>query len=250
MFLAATLIATPTPATPLVTFYDDQTSFLAAVASPTVLDFEGIAPDKFSVDFGTSYQTGAVTFTSGFNDHIVVVGKSSPTLGEPFDSALLIPNVDPGSMLATFQTGSNVTAVGGFFLNLFGNTQELATVTLTGANGVLDSETLRLGIATSGKPKTFLGYIVAGDTIKSLSVNISTDTPAFDDFTYGRAVPEPTSVAQILMGAAVLFVRLWRRRWGTADYAMQATDELRKAKSGCGIAEIQGLGKRCCIGQT
>ena len=110
-------------ASPIVTFFNNQASFLAAVSGPTVLDFEGITSDTSSHDFGPSYHTGAVTFTSGPSSSfphydIVVEGKDSQSLGVPYDSALLAPNVDPGSILATFDPGSNVTAVGGFFLEL------------------------------------------------------------------------------------------------------------------------------------
>jgi hypothetical protein len=58
-----------------------------------------------------------------------------------------------------------------------------------------------------GKPKTFLGYTVAGVTISSLSVRISTDAPAFDDFTYTTPVPEPASVLLLLVGAIGLLTR-------------------------------------------
>ena len=83
-------------------------------------------------------------------------------------------------------------------------------MTLTGSTGVLDSRYMPLGIATSGRPKTFVGYTVAGDTISSVSIRIGTDTPAIDDFTYGTAaVPLPrTALAGSVLIAAVF---LWRR---------------------------------------
>jgi hypothetical protein len=197
--IAVSLEARRVGATPIVKFYTTQASFLAAIGNSTVLNFEGIVADNSNHDFGTSYHTGAVTFTSPFH-HVLVVGKNSQTLGAPFDSAILIPDTDPGSMLATFDSGSNLTAVGGFFLNLFGDFQDQGTLTLTSSTGVLDQRSMPLGIATSGKPKTFFGYTVAGATISTLTVDTPHGDAAFDNFTYGTAVPEPASVALILIG--------------------------------------------------
>jgi hypothetical protein len=192
-------------AAPVVTFYTDEASFLAAIFNPTVLNFEGIALDAETHDFGPSYHTGAVTFTSPGN-HMLVVGKQSFTLGAPFDSALLIPESEPSTLIATFDPGSNVTAIGGFFSNLF-TRQELAGLTLTGSSGVLDQRWLPLGIATKGAPKTFLGYTVVGDAVTGLSVESDRNSPAFDDFTYGTALPEPASVSLLLIGGIGLLAR-------------------------------------------
>jgi hypothetical protein len=210
-FVTVFLAADQAGATPIVKFYNNESSFLAAITNSTVLSFEGIVADNSNHDFGSSYHTGAVTFTSPFH-HVLVVGKNSQTLGAPFDSALLIPDTDPGSMLATFDSGSNLTAVGGFFLNLEGDFQNQGTLTLTGSTGVLDVRSVPLGIATSGKPKTFLGYTVTGATISSLSVNIPFTVVAFDDFTYGTAVPEPASVSLVILGGFGLLLIRHKRR--------------------------------------
>jgi hypothetical protein len=217
MCLTISLTAEPANAAPVVTFYNNQAVFLEAISKPTVLDFEGIAADNSSVYFGKSYHTGEVTF-SGYGNDMYVVGKNSQTLGAPFDSALLIPSVDPGSILATFDPNSNVTAVGGFFLNLFGNTQETGVLQLTGLTGALETLSMPLGIATSGKSKTFFAYSVAGDTISSLSVSSSTDTAAFDDFTYASSVPEPASAFVIFVGSIGLLTR--RRARGRSSLSV------------------------------
>jgi hypothetical protein len=85
----------------VVTFYNDEAKFLAAIGSPTLVNFEGIVSDTGSKDFGPSLQVGSVTFTSPnqpFPNHVLVVGKNSQTLGAPFDSAILTPNTDPGGL--------------------------------------------------------------------------------------------------------------------------------------------------------
>jgi hypothetical protein len=207
----ATISATTGSAstTPVVTFYTDKASFLAAISSPTVHNFEGIVADGSNVSFGASYHTGSVTFTSPINTNpvsyrnMLVVGKNSQTLGAPFDSAILIPNSEPSSMVATFDGGSNVTAVGGYFLNLFGNSQTSGGIRLIGSSGLLDLRSAPLGIATSGKTKTFFGYTVFGDTISSLTLNTGSNAPVFDDFTYGNAVPEPSSCILLLFIAGM-----------------------------------------------
>jgi hypothetical protein len=184
--------------------------FLGRNLPQAVLNFEGIATDTGFRDFGTSYHTGNVTFTSPsspFFRDVLVVGKNSQTLGAPFDSAILIPLSEPSSLVATFDPGSNVTAVGGFFLNTFGDFQAPGTFQLTGSTGVVDLRSVTMGIATSGKPKTFFGYTVTGDTISSLSVSTGVDGPAFDDFTYGTTaatpIPEPRSCLLVTLGAAL-----------------------------------------------
>lgn len=202
---------------PIVTFYDDEAKFLAALSHPTVLDFEGIVPDDGLKDFGPSYHAGSVTFTSPaqpFPNDMLVVGKDSQTLGAPFDSAVLISSTDPAEIVATFDPGSNVTAVGGFFLSTFGTFQVDGTLTLVGSTGLLDQRSELLGIASIGEPKTFFGYTVSGDTISSLSVNTYVGTTAFQNFVYAAAVPEPSSLALICIavGSMMAVVRVRRLR--------------------------------------
>jgi hypothetical protein len=200
-----------------VTFYTDEVSFLAAISNPTVHDFEGIVAPELNSFLGPAYHTGAVTFTSPgivSPNRVVIVGKDSPTLGVPFDSALLIPDTFPSPMHATFDPGSDVTAVGGYFLNLFGDPIP-GTLTLTGSSGQLDSRGVTLGVATSGSLKTFFGYVVTGDTISKLVVNPSEHTVAFDNFTYA-AVPEPAGIAMLGIPMAGLLVRRRKSRRAVA----------------------------------
>ncbi|MEN6451034.1 MAG: PEP-CTERM sorting domain-containing protein [Thermoguttaceae bacterium] len=194
----------------VVTFYNDQASFMAAISPQAALNFEGITTDTGNYDFGTSYHTGSVTFTAGKYNHMLVVGKNSQTLGKPFDSALLTPWSEPSSILATFDASSNVTAVGGYFESLIASS--LGTFSLTGATGLLDQRGATLGWARQGQPKKFYGYTVAGDTILSLSVGTGVDAPAFDNFTYGYSVPEPSSLILLGIAAASLSAYAWRRR--------------------------------------
>src|SRR5262245_8412736 len=83
-----------TAAQPVVTYYPDRASFLAALSSSTVVDFEGIVPDDGFQHFAPFYQVGAVGFASPertvpvtYQD-VAVVGRIGPALGTPFDSAI------------------------------------------------------------------------------------------------------------------------------------------------------------------
>ena len=82
----------------VVTFYTDRASFLAAISPYATHDFEGITSDTGIQNFGTSYHTGSVTFTSPISltqsnlpRELSVKGKNAQALGKPFDSAILPP---------------------------------------------------------------------------------------------------------------------------------------------------------------
>ena len=186
----------PAAAVPVVTFYNNQASFMAAIPAPTVLDFEGIVADGQVLDCGSSYHAGKVTISGsvfGSPRSVDIVGKSADALGRPFDSAFLNVSVTGSTMLITSDPGTNTTAIGGYFLNQFGPNQSNGTFKLTGSTGLLDQRSLLMGIASSGSPKTFFGFVVTGDTITSLS--IEANAPTVDNLTY---VPEPTSLAPLL----------------------------------------------------
>jgi hypothetical protein len=193
----------------VVTFYNSQSSFLAAISPQLTLDFEGIVPDNSSYDFGVSYHVENVTFTSGTN-HMIVVGKKSQTLGEPFDSALLIPWSEPSGIIAAFDVGSNITAVGCYFESLMAGSN--GQLSLIGSTGLLDQRIVYAADAGQGVPKTFYGYTVTGDTISSLTAVLWTDGPAFDNFTYGTLVPEPSTLVLLGIGAIGLLVQSCRKR--------------------------------------
>ena len=96
-------------------------------------------------------------------------------------------------------------------MSSYGNFQTNGTLRLTGTSGILDERYIQLGIATAGKPKTFFGYTVTGDTIVSFSEDVSTSAAAFDNFTYGSVVPEPsfytTSMCVLGLGLAILLTK-------------------------------------------
>jgi hypothetical protein len=200
----------------VVTFYTDRAAFLAATSPQAVLGFEGITTSNGVANFGEAYHTGAVTFTStgvggGAANNILVVGPNSPTLGVPFDSSILIPNSLPSTLLATFDPGSGLTAVGGYFMNLSYQMGPVRLEVVGGTGGILDSRLVNLSRARAGEPHTFIGYTVTGDTFASVRLTGLNDAPALDEFTYGTAVPSPAGVV-VLAAAGVACARRRRGR--------------------------------------
>jgi hypothetical protein len=223
--LAAVSLTTGARAAPVVAFYSNEASFLSAVSSSSRLDFEGLVSDTTFADLGPSSTIGGVTFTArtgvtpvGSPANVTVIGKSVPVglvLGAPFDSSFLTPSVEPSALTATLAAaGGGFTAVGGTFLGLFGQVDSTdGILTLTGTSGVLDLRTVAAGIATQGRPKTFFGYTVSGDTIVSIDFRTSTNGAVIDNFTFGVAiVPEPRSAIPATTGVLAGLACWWRRQ--------------------------------------
>ena len=181
----------------VVTFYNDQASFLAAMQAKATLDFEGLATDTGHFQLGTSYHTGAVTFsTSDSHINLSIAGRNSGTAGAPFDSALLYPVAEPVGMNSMFDPGSNITAVGGYLMILASSAFN-GRITLYGSSGVLDTRIVSFGSATAGHPHTFYGYTVVGDTISNMKTEFLPGGQAYDNFTYGT-VPAPATASLLI----------------------------------------------------
>ena len=179
----------------VVTFYSDKTAFDAATTGITTIDFEGIAGGGgwgLPGDPGglaPSITIGGVTFST--TDELAVSSFNSSITGNPFDSALLFVN-RPSNLLATLPTG--FSAVGGFFGDI-DSAGSLATLTLTGPSGILDTRTLTTADMGAGTPSNFFGWTVSGDTIVDLNYDLHQKWEGIDDFVFGSAVPELTTIS-------------------------------------------------------
>ena len=191
-----------------VTFYDDLAAFMA-VTTTTLIDFEGIVADDFSVSsFENPTIVDGVSFgsTSGT---FAIAGKNSSISGSPYDSALLFSNNSSPITADLTTVGSGFTAVGGFFGDI-DSVGTLTTMTLIGTSGILDSRELITADMGLGTTSNFFGWTVSGDTILTLTHDLAGSYEGIDDFRYGTVVPVPA--AMWLFGSGLLGLIGYARR--------------------------------------
>jgi len=98
--------------------------------------------------------------------------------------------------------GSGFTAAGG----IFGDTNSAdsaATLKLFGAgDALIDTRNVTVGDMGQGLPHTFFGWVIAGDEITRIEFDMVGTFEALDDFRFGQAVPEPSTMLLLLSGSA------------------------------------------------
>lgn len=194
LFLVGMVVANLEATT--VTFYTSRATFESALSSFETIDFEGIA-----LDTSYSFYNTTMTDVAFSGNGIFVAGANAANANGPYDSAIMGVNYINTSITADLTTaGSGFTAVGGRFGSMFADIQ--TTLTLVGATGVLDTQTVTAGDMGLGNTETFYGWTVQGDEILSVFHNLpnSTGIEALDDFTYGYAVPEPATLTLLALG--------------------------------------------------
>ncbi len=169
--------------------FDDRAAFDAVTTNQTIIDFSGLAPTNGFSYFGTP---GSLT----------IRGVNFMTNGPLFvqndgvSSRLTVQQGTPTSVLyVTLPAGT--TAVGFDFIS--GD-----PLTITFASG----ETIDLG----SKPYPVYGF--AGFISDQVITSISLDSTGADykNFTFGQAVPEPSSVMMLGAGALGFIGSIVRRR--------------------------------------
>ncbi|MBX9579254.1 MAG: PEP-CTERM sorting domain-containing protein [Gemmataceae bacterium] len=206
--VAAALTAGPTAAAVL---YTDRAAFEADATSLTLIDFNDqvVPPDTFTFYPGATVTLSGVTFTGNSNLYTV-----DPAFVGDYDLGdgvvLSFQQADPGPQVLTIDLPAGTTAVGFDFGIAFGT----ADFTFTLASG--EEFVLSAAVAPTDDP-TFAGFI-ADTPIASVTVTVPVDSftaPLIDRFVFGTgvaAVPEPTSLALVGMGAAGLVGYARRRK--------------------------------------
>jgi PEP-CTERM motif len=171
--------------------FDTRTAFDAATTNQTIIDFSGLAPANGFAYFGTP---GSLTL-SGVN----FATPNGPLFvqNDGVSSRLTVQQGTPTSVLdVTLPAGT--TAVGFDFLS--GDPLTITFVT---------GEAFDLG-SMPGPDYGFAGFI-SDQAISSISLESLTGTD-YKNFTFGQAVPEPSSVVMLGAGALGFIGYVLRRR--------------------------------------
>jgi PEP-CTERM motif len=171
--------------------FDTRTAFDAATTNQTIIDFSGLAPANGFAYFGTP---GSLTL-SGVN----FATPNGPLFvqNDGVSSRLTVQQGTPTSVLdVTLPAGT--TAVGFDFLS--GDPLTITFVT---------GEAFDLG-SMPGPDYGFVGFI-SDQAISSISLESLTGTD-YKNFTFGQAVPEPSSVVMLGAGALGFIGYVLRRR--------------------------------------
>ncbi len=199
----AVLVATAGQVQAGVITYTDKTSFMAALASSSMDNFDNLPAGFFA---GPHNRTvGAYTYQATAVNGFYRVGSGS--------DSWLSTNIATDPIEFTINAGGP-TAIGGFFFatNLSGAlTNSTVSVSI---NGGLFGQSVSTNSATN-----FFGWVSTdGTQISSLRVS-TTDAntyPTVNDLILGQAnfsaVPEPTSLAMFGIGASVAGITAARRR--------------------------------------
>jgi hypothetical protein len=181
------------------TTYSDRASFLAAVASPTTIDFNNGAPLN-GIDYGPQGTFQGVTFAS---DSISELNPAFGALaaGAAFASDYLIWEGNVPQELLTVTFATPVTAMGFDFMEARG---KIVPFTFAGAGLTT--------VVNSAADPSFFG-IVSATPFSSFTAVIDMNPgpnaafPTLDNFTFATALsggaPEPASWALMLAGFAL-----------------------------------------------
>lgn len=183
-----------------VVTYTNRAVWLAAASGVTTIDFEGIAVAAGSVHYPAGVTIAGVTFTDALAQLYVFDSLYSPSNTNWGSGASLITNAS--NDLVTAVLPANITAVG---IDLF-TVNPSAQMMLVGITpgGIYPT-------VTQANPSlTFIGFISTAPIISVGMKGINSAT-GLDNFSFGTtAVPEPGSLAIVMIATAFLAVRAQR----------------------------------------
>ncbi len=201
VFLVMCALSTLSPAAVMV--YTNRATWLAASSGVTNADFNGIAPSGSFIGYGSGPAViQGLTFTS--NDSMFVIDPAYYGFPYPdgfFNADYSVPNlvtVDlPGSYTSVgFDFGGLFTGGASFDVTLVGVGTFTVSATGSTQDGVLD-------FAGFTSTAAFSSVILSMPDVPSYN--------AVDNFAYGTAVPEPSSIALLGSGLFALAGGLRRK---------------------------------------
>lgn len=188
--------------------YSNLADFQAAATGVTTIDFNGIAAAGSFVGYGTGpLSLSGVTFNSNGSMFVIDPGYySSSYAGGGFLNSDFSTS---GVNTITAALPSPVTALAMEFGGLFGGPVDF-TFSFSDGSSVSGSSAASI---IGGTPLAFIGFTsTVAITSASISMPDSPNYNAIDNFRFGNSVPEPGSLALILLGMSGLAVAGRRRR--------------------------------------
>lgn len=195
-----------------VIVYTDKAVFSAAALGLTTIDFNGIAPENWLVRYTPAVLTlSGVEFEANGRMYVIDPGF----YGFSYAGAGFL-HVDKTSILSvTLPAGA--TAIGTDYGGLFAGGGTTFSVALS-TGDVFDFSTDK---SIEGGSLDFLGF-TSTVPISSLTFNNMPDEPAFnaiDNFVFGSAVPEPSTITLWSVFGVISGILAWRRRTSPGSHS-------------------------------
>jgi len=206
--VSAALLFAATAAHAELTAYTSQASYLAAVGTTGVDNFDDLPLDSF--DTPVIRSAGAIGYTAS------VAPDSSLGYGASNDGIDNWLTTNYRTDTITFNAFSKkVAGAGGFFFgtDLFGFSTEAASITITATDSTGATQTYKLN---NPETSSFFGFVSTG-YLTSLAVNVGDQPgvwPTVNDLhlSVAAAVPEPSTYGMMVGGLGVLGLLARRRR--------------------------------------
>ncbi|MHB0960844.1 MAG: PEP-CTERM sorting domain-containing protein [Pirellulaceae bacterium] len=184
-----------------VVVYTDKAVFSAASFGLTTIDFNGIAPEGGLYDYtGAELELSGVVFTGTERLHVIDPGFYSfsyPGAGFLHFDALNVTSLPAGT-----------TAVGTDYGGLYALDDTTFSVTLSTG----DIFTFTTEESVEGGSLDFLGF-TSTVPISSFEIRMPDESSlnAIDNFVFGSAVPEPSTIAMWCVFGLIGGILAWRR---------------------------------------
>jgi hypothetical protein len=206
--IAAALLIFAGQARAGVVAYTSQAAFNAASTNLTSVNFNGLAPVGGFTYYGDSLTVGALNFsgTGGFRLFVIDPGFAPPSWSYNSGNQVLTDNFGVpffgGSGLTTFFPAGTTAA--SLLIGDFSST----TATITLSTGDVFT------VPITGQPNLDFYGFTSTTPITSINLTDLIGAPVIDTVQYGQAVPEPTSLALLGIGAVSMvgYGRRWMRK--------------------------------------
>lgn len=195
---------------PAQAWYLDRDEFLANTTGTTNLDFEGIANEGSYSYLGQSWNIGGVQFESTYGSNWVIDDGYYERYYNWGSGAIMMARV--GSVVTAYLP-EDVTAIGTDYMGIVNGSDGVQDYTVTLSNGE------SIVVSSNQHPnRAFIGFTsLDGLDISSVTFSASEGWLQFDNFVFGQAldnstsVPVPAPLALLVLGLVGIAGRNARR---------------------------------------